>query len=697
MKRIAGLTVVLVLVAALVSAAPITANVNEKSLDVVLQLDDLSDYDALKPLYLTVIGRDGNDLRLQASEDEVAYLEAQGFEVKVVGRFDGVKAAGYRSYPEVVAELQDIAQTYGNLAKRFEIGTSAGGKTMYALKISDNVNLDEIEPALLYDHSIHGDEAIATELAFAFIYELLDNYGSTPAITNLVDSNEIWIVPAVNPDGLTLRRGNGNGVDMNRNYPFGWEGFGSWNGQPETFAMMDFVMDIRPLFSISYHSGAEVVNYCWDGIYTRSPEDDLERAMSHVYDNLANYGITNGADWYIADGTSEDWYHGAIGTISVIVEISYNKMPPAANIPAYLNKNVPAMVAWAQKSADAVHGLVTNAATGEPLEAVIVADSRLPVTSDPISGDFYRLLPAGNHTLYVWANGFGWNEVPVTVPSSGGVDLDVELTPAKATDFGALRTVLNFRKDNNDRPDNVSLPTAVLGGADDVAFSLGVNGYAAFEFGETTAAVDGSGADFRVVEKGDDEGYTVLVAAQWTGPWQSLGAGSGTTEFDLASSGLAEARYVLIQDDGDGANTGATPGADIDAIEAFAVCDTPVVNFSGTPLTGAAPLDVAFTATVDVAPGCLDTLSWDFGDGGSSDELSPTHVYNAPGVYTVTLTASGPGGDDELTREDYISVTGGDDVTDDDTGGDDDTIGDDDAAGDDDDDDDDDDSGGGCG
>src|SRR5262249_41642014 len=37
---------------------------------------------------------------------------------------------------------------------------------------------------------------------------------------------------------------------------------------------------------------------------------------------------------------------------------------------------------------------------------------------------------------------------------------------------------------------------------------------------------------------------------------------------------------------------------------------------------------------------------WDFGDGASSSEQNPVHVYAVAGVYTVALTASGPGGSD---------------------------------------------------
>jgi PKD repeat protein len=80
-----------------------------------------------------------------------------------------------------------------------------------------------------------------------------------------------------------------------------------------------------------------------------------------------------------------------------------------------------------------------------------------------------------------------------------------------------------------------------------------------------------------------------------------------------------------------------------------------VAEFSGTPVTGTAPLTVAFT---DNSTGDPDTWSWDFGDGSALDNTqNPSHTYNDNGVYTVTLTVDGPNGTDSETKTDYITVT----------------------------------------
>ena len=46
-----------------------------------------------------------------------------------------------------------------------------------------------------------------------------------------------------------------------------------------------------------------------------------------------------------------------------------------------------------------------------------------------------------------------------------------------------------------------------------------------------------------------------------------------------------------------------------------------------------------------------DTYSWDFGDGESSTETSPSHTYAADGTYDVTLTATNSGGSNSVTNQ----------------------------------------------
>jgi PKD repeat protein len=69
----------------------------------------------------------------------------------------------------------------------------------------------------------------------------------------------------------------------------------------------------------------------------------------------------------------------------------------------------------------------------------------------------------------------------------------------------------------------------------------------------------------------------------------------------------------------------------------------PQAAFARAPAGGAAPLEVAFA---DLSPGLPTQWLWDFGDGATSSERHPVHVYASAGSYDVALTASNASGAD---------------------------------------------------
>ena len=80
----------------------------------------------------------------------------------------------------------------------------------------------------------------------------------------------------------------------------------------------------------------------------------------------------------------------------------------------------------------------------------------------------------------------------------------------------------------------------------------------------------------------------------------------------------------------------------------------PTAGLSSTPTTGYAPLKVQFT---DASTGAVTAWSQDFGDGSTSTQEYPSHTYLTAGTYTVSLTASGPGGSDTDTQTGFITVS----------------------------------------
>jgi PKD repeat protein len=78
----------------------------------------------------------------------------------------------------------------------------------------------------------------------------------------------------------------------------------------------------------------------------------------------------------------------------------------------------------------------------------------------------------------------------------------------------------------------------------------------------------------------------------------------------------------------------------------------PVIDFTANTTSGNAPLTIQFTDTSANAIG----WAWEFGDGETSDEQNPVHVYTTTGTYSVNLTVSNADGSNTTTKEDYITV-----------------------------------------
>ena len=78
-------------------------------------------------------------------------------------------------------------------------------------------------------------------------------------------------------------------------------------------------------------------------------------------------------------------------------------------------------------------------------------------------------------------------------------------------------------------------------------------------------------------------------------------------------------------------------------------------DFTATPLTGDRPLQVTFT-DLSLNPQDLAGWTWDFGDGYTSTERNPVHVYETAGTYDVSLTIWCASVSKAITKADYIVV-----------------------------------------
>lgn len=352
-------------------------------------------------------------------------------------------------YADIGPTLATYESTYPTLCKRYNLGTSVQGRTLWAMRISDNVLNEEDEPECQYISTMHGDEVVGTKMCMNLIDYVLINYGTVQRVTDIVNNTELWIVPLMNPDGYDRSprtRTNASGIDLNRDFP---DPFTSPSNTPtgratETQVIMNWGFGRSFTLAANFHGGAMVVNYPYDNnttgssVYTPSPDDDLFIVISEAFssNNLPMWnsttffhGITNGADWYAVSGGMQDWGYRYMGCNSVTIELGNTKEPATSQIPSLWGDNRPAMLAYVETSLIGVRGIVTDATTGMPLAATVsVAGRGHDIYTDPDVGDYHRMLLPGNYSLNFSAAGHDALSVSnVAVLSGPATRLDVAL------------------------------------------------------------------------------------------------------------------------------------------------------------------------------------------------------------------------------------------------------------------------------
>jgi len=142
----------------------------------------------------------------------------------------------------------------------------------------------------------------------------------------------------------------------------------------------------------------------------------------------------------------------------------------------------------------------------------------------------------------------------------------------------------------------------------------------------------------------DSAGVTMVT---WTSHHGGTGTCNGTASWSCSGIALQTGDNIITIS---GADAAGNIGNDT-----LTVTYTlpPTADFSAEVTSAEAPLSVKFT---DVSTGTITSRLWDFGDGQTSTATAPNHLYTAPGLYTVSLTVSGPGGEHNKTVTDYITV-----------------------------------------
>ena len=277
----------------------------------------------------------------------------------------------------VEAQHPDISLVY-DIGDSWETDQGLADRDILAMKISDNVAVDEDEPEVLIVGLHHAREWTSSEIALELAVNLTDGYQNDSRTSWLVDNREIWIIPVVNPDGLDYALGtdpawrknrheNGDGtygVDLNRNYggsmngdPAGeWGGIGSSNvssnetycgvgpfSEPETQAIRDLVLGHNFTLVLDYHSYGELVMWPWGYGYNKTPDDGDFVRIGNEFAALNGYFAEQSSWLYRTTGDSIDWMYGAEDVYAFCFEVGQSLFHPikTADVLAIIEENLP--------------------------------------------------------------------------------------------------------------------------------------------------------------------------------------------------------------------------------------------------------------------------------------------------------------------------------------------------------------------
>ncbi len=193
----------------------------------------------------------------------------------------------------------------GTGAHRVVLGRSLEGRPVIAYRLGDPASPRKV----LVVGCLHGNEC-----AGIAILDRLRRLGA-------VAGTDLWLVPDANPDGHAAgTRGNGHGVDLNRNFPWRWRPLGGayYSGagpasERETRIAMTLIRRLHPKVTIWFHQHLNMV-------VLTSGNLGLQRRFAH----LAGLGVGRLPSY---PGTATGWSNATLpGTTAFVVELPAGRL-----------------------------------------------------------------------------------------------------------------------------------------------------------------------------------------------------------------------------------------------------------------------------------------------------------------------------------------------------------------------------------
>ena len=306
--------------------------------------------------------------------DEINWVTPQNFHLGSMGgcltvdemktELDEMRNFSVTNGLDIVSQKLDASPTgqttWGNPSNTiFNNGLTYSGqgtsrwnpKTIYYVRITGNESStpENTKPQILFTSMIHSREVSALMNNIYFMWYLIENYNTNDAVKELVDNNELYFVPVVNPDGLrwnehlnsnggglqrkNLRPNTGStsnttanrGVDLNRNFDYYW-GYnnigssgtpsnGTYRGpapssEPETQIMEDFILSRNFQTAVWNHSYANSVPHPYGGVPSLNSGREDEFYSWHEEMTRYNRYLYGATIFYESNGIPDDWMLG---------------------------------------------------------------------------------------------------------------------------------------------------------------------------------------------------------------------------------------------------------------------------------------------------------------------------------------------------------------------------------------------------
>lgn len=255
----------------------------------------------------------------------------------------------FRNYRDYTAYIRALPGRVSAPCDVFTIGKSVRGRDIWCVRLGR-----EDRPGVLYNAMTHGSEYIGGDLALMILDWFADNAGR--AADRILDRCAVCVIPLLNPDaysrarwlrrafGTAFVRTNANGVDLNRNFPVGFDAnrMHAWSGaslpgapfyrgphpfsEPESRAFRDFVLSRRIRASISFHSSGRVIGYPYchkpepapDEALLRRIAEGMQRRIKHV-----KYKVSSEYDLIPTSGDMDDWLYVEAGVLPFLMELGH--------------------------------------------------------------------------------------------------------------------------------------------------------------------------------------------------------------------------------------------------------------------------------------------------------------------------------------------------------------------------------------